>query len=125
MAKTPDNFLSPLREKPIFDKELFIRMERSSLRHYTDSSCQALHRLGAPAVIHDNGCVEYWNNGLLHNASGPAIETLAGKQVYYLFGRRLVYRKWIELKKRYSLGTELENSVINAYEDNRKADSRD
>ncbi len=103
MAKTPDLFPRRPMEQLTNDDNLFIRLEHSSLRYYLDDQCEKLHRESGPAVIHNNGCVEYWRLGQLHNISGPAIQTNSGKKVYYLYGRRLSYEKWIQSKQKYSL----------------------
>lgn len=119
MIKTPDHFLRPsVNQSPIEDSDLYIRLEAFSLRYYTDNTCKTLHRMAGPAVIFDNGTIEYWNQGQLHNISGPSIETALGKQVYYLFGRRLSYNKWVDLKKKYSLDKASETSVIKVHENN-------
>jgi hypothetical protein len=118
MAKTPDmNPQLPLKN-PISEGDLFIRLEYSSLRYYMDDSCEKLHRNEGPAVIHNNGCLEYWNQGQLHNISGPAIETVKGKSVYYLFGRRFTYENWLLAKKQYLLDNNIFNSVIKVHENN-------
>ena len=119
MAKTPDNFLrSRVIVNPVLDEELFIRLEHSSLRYYMDDSCEKLHRTEGPAVMHNNGSIEYWNHGQLHNIDGPAIETKIGKKVYYLFGRRLTEEKWLSAKQKYFLDKQPENSVIKPHENN-------
>lgn len=119
MPKTPDNFLrSPAILKPVVDEDLFVRLEYASLRYYMDDSCQKLHRTEGPAVIHNNGTVEYWNRGQLHRVEGPAIETKMGSEVYYLFGRRLTHEKWIYTKLKYNLDKQPENSVIKVHENN-------
>lgn len=103
MSKTPDNFLRPPFQDPVCENKCFIRLEHSSLRYYLDDTCLKLHRTDGPAVIYNNGCVEYWNFGQLHNISGPAIKTPIGTKVYYLFGRRLDYKKWLYWRGKYSL----------------------
>ena len=126
MAKTPDNFLRPpINQIPIEDSDLYIRLERDSLRYYTDNTCETLHRMSGPAVLFDNGTIEYWNQGQLHNISGPSVETALGMQVYYLFGRRLTYEKWLDLKKKYSLDKVSETSVIKVHENNGETRSTD
>lgn len=124
--KTPDNFLRPpSNPRPVSDEDLFVRLEYSSLRYYMDDSFLKLHRTQGPAVIHDNGSTEYWNQGQLHRVDGPAIQTVKGKSVYYLFGRRLSYEKWVFLKKRYSLDKRSETSVIKVHENNGETRSAD
>jgi len=116
MSKTPDNFLRPPEEEIISDDDLFIRLDYSSTKYYLDDSCKKLHRNYGPAVIYNNGSVEYWRQGQLHNISGPAIETSRGKKVYYLYGRRLTHKHWFLFKQRYSLDKGSENSVIRVHE---------
>jgi hypothetical protein len=116
MSKTPDNFLRPPEEEIISDDDLFIRLDYSSTKYYLDDSCKKLHRNHGPAVIYNNGSVEYWRQGQLHNISGPAIETSRGKKVYYLYGRRLTHENWLLFKHKYSLDKDPENSVIRVHE---------
>ena len=116
MSKTPDNFLRPTENQLVADSDLFVRLEHSSLRYYLDDTCRKLHRTDGPAVIYNNGCIEYWNQGQLHKISGPAIETDSGKKIYYLYGRRLTYEQWLSAKRRYSLDKDSENSVIKVHE---------
>ena len=125
MAKTPDINPQLLLKNQIPEEDLFIRLEHSSLRYYMDDSCKNLHRNEGPAVIHNNGCLEYWNQGQLHNISGPAIQTVKGKTVYYLFGRRLTYENWLLAKKKYLLDNNILNSVIKVHENNRETRSTD
>ena len=126
MAKTPDNFLRPPSNlKPIADEDLFIRLEYASLRYYIDDLCLRLHRTEGPAVIHDNGSIEYWNQGQLHRVDGPAIQTTQGKKVYYLFGRRLPYEKWVRAKQNYDLDYSLKTGVIKVHENNGETRSAD
>ena len=123
MSETLDNFIRPPFQDPVCENKSFIRLERSSLRYYLDDACLKLHRTDGPAVIHNNGCIEYWNFGQLHNISGPAIRTPIGTEVYYLFGRRLDHKKWLYWKERYSLDNSDTNSVIKVHENNWKAGS--
>lgn len=124
MAKTPDLFIREPIEESISDNNLFIRLEYSSTRYYLDDCYKNLHRDSGPAVIYNNECIEYWRQGKLHNIFGPAIQTASGKKIYYLYGRRLTYEKWMEVKKKYFLDKIRLNSVINNHEDNGESKSR-
>ena len=116
MSKTPDNFLRPPEEEITSDDDLFVKLEYSCIKYYLDDSCEKLHKNHGPAVIYNNGSVEYWRQGQLHNISGPAIETSRGKKVYYLYGRRLTHENWLLFKHKYSLDKDPENSVIRVHE---------
>jgi len=116
MNKTPDNFLRPPEEEITSDHDLFVKLEYSCIKYYLDDSCEKLHKNHGPAVIYNNGSVEYWRQGQLHNISGPAIETSRGKKVYYLYGRRLTHENWLLFKHKYSLDKDPENSVIRVHE---------
>jgi len=116
MGKTPDNFLR--RIKAVSVDEEYVRLEYDSLCYYLDRECTIRHREGGPARIFHNGCQEFWNNGVLHHIEGSAIVTPKGKKIYYLYGRRLTYEKWVEFKNKYFLDKPPLNSVINNHEDN-------
>jgi len=116
MGKTPDNFFR--QTKPVTSQEEFIRLEYDSLSYYLDRECTIRHREGGPARIFHNGCQEFWNNGVLHHVKGAAIVTPMGNKVYYLFGRRLSYDKWKDIKLKYDLDKLSQNSVIKVHENN-------
>jgi hypothetical protein len=93
------------------ENDAFMRVDFDGVRYFKDVNRTIKHREGNPAVILNNGCEEYWDHGRLHNLEGPAITTKNGKQVYYLGGRRLNYRQWVETKNKFS--------VNSTHEDNR------
>lgn len=92
-------------QKPIKENNEYIRLEQDSLCYYLDENCTVRHRENGPARIFNNGCQEFWLNGLLHNLNDAAILTLAGNKVYYLFGRRLNAQQWTEVKEKYKLNS--------------------
>ena len=63
-----------------------------------------LHRLDGPAVIYDNGEIQWWVDGKLHRLDGPAIEQTNGQKEWWVDGElhrsngpaieRNDYRKW-------------------------------
>lgn len=103
--RTPDSFFSSQlpTQKPIKGDNEYIRLEYDSLCYYSDESCTIRHRKHGPARIFNNGCQEFWVNGLLHRLNDAAIITAKGKKVYYLFGRRLNFEQWTEAKQKYNL----------------------
>jgi hypothetical protein len=100
------------------ENDAFMRVDFDGVRYFNDVNRTIKHRKGKPAVILNNGCEEYWDHGRLHNLEGPAITTKNGKQVYYLGGRRLNHRQWLEAKNKFSLNEDL-ISVNSTHEDNR------
>lgn len=52
-----------------------------------------LHKIGAPAVVSDEG-VQYWQNGRLHREDGPAVMTNRGTRQYYWKGVRIDKQLW-------------------------------
>jgi len=100
------------------ENDAFMRVDFDGVRYFNDVNHTIKHRKGKPAVILNNGCEEYWDHGRLHNLEGPAITTKNGKQVYYLGGRRLNHRQWLEAKNKFSLNQDL-ISVNSTHEDNR------
>ena len=93
------------------ENDAFMRVDFDGVRYFKDINRTIKHREGKPAVILNNGCEEYWDHGRLHNLEGPAITTKNGKKVYYLGGRRLNYRQWVETRNKFS--------VNSTHEDNR------
>ena len=104
MGKTPDNFFRPT--KGVSTDEEYVRLEHDAMCYYLDRECTIRHREDGPARIFHNGCQEFWNNGVLHHVKGAAIVTPMGKKVYYLFGRRLTFEKWMDTKLRYNLDSQ-------------------
>lgn len=100
------------------ENDAFMRVDFDGVRYFKDINRTIKHRKGKPAVILNNGCEEYWDHGRLHNLEGPAITTKNGKQVYYLGGRRLNHRQWLEAKNKFSFTEDL-ISVNSSHEDNR------
>ena len=100
------------------ENDAFMRVDFDGVRYFNDVNRTIKHRKGKPAVILNNGCEEYWDHGRLHNLEGPAITTKNWKQVYYLGGRRLNHRQWLEAKNKFSLNEDL-ISVNSTHEDNR------
>lgn len=100
------------------ENDAFMRVDFDGVRYFKDINRTIKHRKGKPAVILNNGCEEYWDHGRLHNLEGPAITTKNGKQVYYLGGRRLNHRQWLEAKNKLSFTEDL-ISVNSTHEDNR------
>ena len=100
------------------ENDAFMRVDFDGVRYFKDINRTIKHRKDKPAVILNNGCEEYWDHGRLHNMNGPAVTTKNGKKVYYLGGRRLNYRQWLEAKNKFSLNDDF-ISVNNTHEDNR------
>lgn len=48
------------------------RSEDGDLYYYKDPEKQIQHRRDGPAVIYEDGDVEYWQNGRMHRLDGPA-----------------------------------------------------
>ena len=100
------------------ENDAFMRVDFDGVRYFKDINRTIKHRKDKPAVILNNGCEEYLDHGRLHNMNGPAVTTKNGKKVYYLGGRRLNYRQWLEAKNKFSLNDDF-ISVNNTHEDNR------
>ena len=61
-----------------------------------------LHRADGPAIEYANGDKEYWVNGSLHRTDGPAIETKNEHHYnneYWLCGKEYSYEDWLRLRK--------------------------
>lgn len=48
-----------------------------------------LHRVGAPAVEHEDGTVFWWHNGNLHREDGPAAEWKDGHKEWWYNDNRI------------------------------------
>ena len=55
-------------------------------RYYTSEN--KLHREDGPAVIWEEGCLEWWINGLRHREDGPAIVYSDGGEEWFHTGKR-------------------------------------
>ena len=62
------------------------RSEDGDLYYYKDPEKQILHRRDGPAVIYEDGDVEYWQNGRMHRLDGPAIEWSDGSKEWIING---------------------------------------
>ena len=91
------------QQPPIKTNNEYARLEYDSLCYYSDENCTVRHREHGPARIFNNGCQEFWANGLLHRLDDAAIFTSKGNKVYYLFGRRLNFEQWNKAKQKYNL----------------------
>lgn len=111
--KTPDSFFTQKipKQKAIEKNGEYVRLEYDSLCYYSDANCTIRHREYGPARIFNNGCQEFWVNGLLHRLNDAAIFTAKGKKVYYLFGRRLSAEQWTKAKEKYNLNYDADYSI--------------
>jgi hypothetical protein len=55
--------------------------------YYTIGYSKVLHREDGPALISDDGNIEWWFNGKLHREDGPAVIYWHGFKEWYLNGR--------------------------------------
>jgi len=54
-----------------------------------DTPWNKLHREDGPAVIWDDGQIEWYIDGKLHKLDGPAVHFKNGGKGYYISGKRL------------------------------------
>lgn len=67
---------------------------------YEDPEMTSLHRDGdLPAVEYKMGDKEWWNHGLLHRVTGPAIVNADGSEYYYLNGNEYTEKQWKDIVK--------------------------
>lgn len=53
-----------------------------------------LHRVGGPAIIHNNGTKIWYYRGQRHRISGPAVTTRLGGEEYWIYGRQISKNQW-------------------------------
>jgi hypothetical protein len=51
----------------------------------------------------EDGSIEYYKNGRLHNEKGPAVIKKDGKQEYWLNGRQVTEKDVIGVRKKYTI----------------------
>ena len=57
-------------------------------RTYWVNSIGEFHRIGGPAIEHQNGTKMWHQNGKLHRLNGPAIEYENGSKEWWIKGKR-------------------------------------
>ena len=70
-----------------------IAHENGTLEWYENGM---LHREDGPAVIHANGSKDWCLRGRVHRNDGPAAEHEDGSFSWYLDGRNYPYMTWLE-----------------------------
>ena len=77
-----------LTEAALFELlSLECRVDPSGAITYSNRDGQ-LHRVYGPAVMHENGRREWWQNGLPHRLDGPAVVCTDGYRVWLQNGQR-------------------------------------
>lgn len=69
-----------------FDRSLNGRVDNPEIQASTWFQDGKMHRTDGPAMVFEDGDVEYWQNGELHRTDGPAID-YNGLKEWYVRGR--------------------------------------
>ena len=64
-----------------------VRNDEENRYEYFDDLYRVWHREDGPALIYDDGCEYYYQNGLLHREGGPAIDSYPQAICYCRYGK--------------------------------------
>ena len=70
------------------------------IKEYKVNEDGEIHRLDGPAIIREDGTMEWWKNGILHREDGPAIIYPNGNMEWYSNGFKCDFEKWCIWRKK-------------------------
>ena len=129
MIRITDRFFTPRSEDDVieFEEETgFYRIRTPGLKTawYSDAACCTLHRVGAPAVVYDDGDASWYYNGKRHRDDGPAIDwplshaQLEGRAIWWKHGKAyeptahdIIIWKSNQLREKQNAQSESKNST--------------
>ena len=88
-----------MSEQAVFEALKYrIEVDKHGCSRYCNAANQ-LHRDGGPAVVYEDGHVEWWRHDQRHRTDGPAIVWNDGDEWWYNNGRRLYEDEYYQAVK--------------------------
>ena len=80
-------------ERMFDDQEPTMTREKDKIRWHVNG---AAHRIGAPAIIYNDGMHLWYHRGLCHRNDGPAIQDRLGREYWYFRDTEYSFDDWLK-----------------------------